>query len=565
MTRMGAWFANLRIGAKSALAPAFGIIGLIVVAAGAVVVLERLTEDFRSLNDTSFGRFAEAAQLDRAVLRVNAELYAIGSLAANANDAKLLATRIAAVRQRMDDLTRDATAVTRLADGAGDGKAIVATLAAYRQGAGEMLDMTAVDAGMALLLMGGVQENYVRLEGLLDALVQAVDHGRATTYQGALASIGMARTVLLAAAILATLLAIAAAAIATRAISRPVVALTAVMTRMAQGSSESAITGVERRNELGAMARALQVFNETTIERARLLREQGAEREARLARARGLEAGVKLFESEVATILATFAAAATELDGAARSMSTRAGETAEQSAAALAVAQQTSADVQSVTQVAEAIAASIAEIAGQVAHASAIAQGAVAEARRSNVAVASLAVAAQKIGEVVTLIQTVAGQTNLLALNATIEAARAGEHGKGFAVVAVEVKHLAGQTARATEEIAGQIAAIQSATGAAVEAIRAIGGTIAEIDRISASIAGAVEQQGAATRAIVANVQHAAAGTRAMSACMAGISSASGEVGEAAAHVLHSADQLAGESATLKRRVETFLATVSAA
>jgi len=562
---MGAWFANLRIGAKSMLAPAFGIIGLIVLAAGSVLVLGRLTQDFRSLNEVSFVRFADAAKLDRAVLRANAELYAISSLAANANDAKQLAARVAAVERRMDDLTRDASSVAGLASSASDGKAIVATLAAYRQSAHEMLDMTTTDAGMALLLMGGAQDNFAKLEGLLNALVEAVDHGRTETYQDALASIGTARASLIGAAILATLAAIVAAAMVTRAISRPVVALTAVMTRMAQGSSEAAIAGCERRNELGAMARALQVFNQNTIERAHLLREQEVEREARLARAQALEAGVKAFEREVAAILTTFATAAADLDDAARSMSSRAGETAEQSAAALAAANQTSTEVRSVTQAAEEIAASIAEIAGQVAHSSAIAQGAVAQARRSDDAVQSLAVAAQKIGQVVTLIQTVAGQTNLLALNATIEAARAGEHGKGFAVVAVEVKHLAGQTARATQEISSQIAAIQAATGAAVEAIRAIGATIVEIDQISASIAGAVEQQGAATRAIAGNVQHAASGTQVMSASMSGMSRASGDVGEAAARVLRSAGQLAGESATLKRRVESFLATVSAA
>ena len=236
MTRIGTWFANLRIGAKSALAPAFGIIGLIVIAAGAVLVLARLTEDFRSLNDTSFVRFAEAAKLDRAALRVNAELYAIGSLAANADDTKLLTARIAAVQQHMGDLTRDAAAVTGLAGGAGDGKAIVAALAAYRKSATEMLDMAGADSGMALLLMGGVQDNFVRLEGLLDAQVDAVDRGRAETYQSALGSIGGARAALVAAALLATLLAMLAAVTATRAISRPVVALTAVMTRMAEGS-----------------------------------------------------------------------------------------------------------------------------------------------------------------------------------------------------------------------------------------------------------------------------------------------------------------------------------------
>ncbi len=313
------------------------------------------------------------------------------------------------------------------------------------------------------------------------------------------------------------------------------------------------------------MARALEVFKDHAIERASLLRAQETERGARLAHAQMLETRVKEFERGVASVLASFSAAATELDEAARSMSARAGETARQSASGLNVASQTSTDVRTVTDAAEELAASIAEIAGQVARASAIARDAVAQARHTNQAVGGLAVAAGKIGEVVVLIQSISGQTNLLALNATIEAARAGEHGRGFAVVAAEVKQLAGQTGRATEEISTQIGAIQAATRAAVEAIRAIGGTIEEIDQISTTIAGAVEQQGAATRAIAGSVEHASAGTREMSASMAGMSRAADEVGEAAAHVLHSSAVLSGESAALKGQVETFLATVSAA
>jgi methyl-accepting chemotaxis protein len=559
---MFAWFANLRIGAKSALAPSLAIVGLIGVAAGSILVFHRLTQDFRSLNETSFVHFVQATELDRAVLRINAELYAIGSLAANANDAAQVAGRAAAVLQRADALSQSAGAVAGSSD---DGKAIVATLAAYVKTAREMLDMTAVDAGMALLLMGGVQDNFARLEGLLDAWVDAADRERARTYQDALSSIDTARLGLICGATLAMLLALAAALVATRALSRPVVALTAAMTRIASGASEIEIAGGERSNELGAMARALAVFKTNAIERDRLLREQAAEHDARLARSQTLDACVRVFEGEVAAILATFAAAAAELDDAAGSMSARAGETAQRSSAALTIAGQTSADVQTVTAAAEELSVSIAEIVGQVARASQVAQGAVDQAQLTNDTVGGLALAAQKIGEVVTLIQNIAGQTNLLALNATIEAARAGEQGKGFAVVASEVKSLAGQTARATDEISSQIGAIQSASSAAVASIRAIGATIAEISQISSAIARAVEQQGASTREIAGNVQHAAAGTREMSDSMSGMNQASEEVGEAAAHVLHSAGQLAGQSATLKQRVESFLAAVSAA
>jgi methyl-accepting chemotaxis protein len=559
---MMGWLADLRIGAKSALAPALAILGLIIVAAGSVLVFQLLTQDFRSLNETSFVRFAKATELDRAVLQAHAELYAISSLAANANDAAQVAARSAAVLQRLDEFIRTAGLVAGDTD---DVKAIVTTLAAYAKSAHDMLDMTKVDAGMALLLMGGVQDNFDKLEKLLNTLVQEADRSRASTYLSALASIDTARIGLIVAAAVSTLLALLAAAAATRAISRPVVTLTAVMTRLASGATDVVIGGCERRNEFGAMARALEVFKQNATERGRLLREQEAERDARLTRTQNLDTCIKAFEAEVATILATFAAAATELDAAAGSMSARAGETAARSSAALAIAGETSVDVQTVTEAAEKLSASIAEIAGQVARSSAVAHGAVEQAHSANGTVEGLAVAAQKIGDVVTLIRTIAGQTNLLALNATIEAARAGEHGKGFAVVASEVKHLAGQTARATEEISSHISAIQSASSAAVEVIRAIGATIAEISEISSTIARAVDQQGESTREIAGNVHHAATGTREMSASISGMSQASEEVGVAAAHVLHSADELAGQSGTLKQRVESFLAAVSAA
>jgi methyl-accepting chemotaxis protein len=557
---MIAWFANLRIGARSAMAPALAVLGMIGVAAASVIVFEQLTQDFRSLNEVSFDGFAKATKFERSILQVNAELYAIGSLAANSSEAAQVAARIATVLKRFDAL--DATSVAGLA---GDSKTILATLATYAKSAREMLDMTSVDAGMALLLMGGVQDNFARLEALLGALVEAADRERIGTYQSALGSIGTARAGLIAGALLATLFAVATAAMTTRSISRPVVKLTAAMTRIADGANDVAITGSERRNELGAMARALEVFKRNAIERDRLLREQKTEHEARLERSHALEARVKAFEREVGTILATFAAAAVELNDASRAMSARADETAERNSAVLAVANETSANVQTITAAAEELTASIAEIGGQVAHSSTIAQGAVEQARRTNQSVDGLAAAAQKIGEVVTLIQNIASQTNLLALNATIEAARAGEHGKGFAVVASEVKNLAGQTARATEEISSQIAVIQSASNATVEAIHEIGVTIASIDQISTSIAGAVEQQGSATREIAGNVHRAAAGNREMSVSISAMSQASDEVGAAAPHVLHSAGQLTGESATLKERVENFLAAVAAA
>jgi methyl-accepting chemotaxis protein len=218
-----------------------------------------------------------------------------------------------------------------------------------------------------------------------------------------------------------------------------------------------------------------------------------------------------------------------------------------------------------VATAAEELSVSVLEIGRQVEQSSNIADHAVVEADRTNTTVEGLSRTAQRIGEVVQLIETIAGQTNLLALNATIEAARAGDAGKGFAVVASEVKSLASQTAKATEEIRAQISEIQGATGQTVEAIRSIGTTIRQMSEIATTIASAVEEQGAATREIASNVHQAAQGTGDIASNIEGVSHAAGETGAAASQVLSSAGELARQSETLRRDVDDFLANVRAA
>jgi methyl-accepting chemotaxis protein len=246
-------------------------------------------------------------------------------------------------------------------------------------------------------------------------------------------------------------------------------------------------------------------------------------------------------------------------------MSATAEETERQSTAVAAASDQATANVQTVAAASEELSGSIAEIGRQVADSARIAGLAVEEANRTNGQVTALSEAAQKVGDVIRMINDIASQTNLLALNATIEAARAGEAGKGFAVVASEVKSLANQTARATEEIASQIEAIQAATTDTVEAIQRIGGTIGQISEISATIAAAVEQQGAATQEIARNVTEAATGTADVSSNIATVTRAAGETGAAASQVLSAAGELSQQGETLSAEVARFLQNIRAA
>ncbi|QJE74432.1 HAMP domain-containing protein [Aerophototrophica crusticola] len=271
------------------------------------------------------------------------------------------------------------------------------------------------------------------------------------------------------------------------------------------------------------------------------------------------------FENTVKAVVDTVAAAAEELQASAGAMSATAEQTNRQATAVAAAAEQASANVQTVASAAEELSSSIAEIGKQVALSSQVAADGAVQAGETKAVVDGLAQAAQRIGQVVDLINSIASQTNLLALNATIEAARAGDAGKGFAVVASEVKALAQQTQKATEEISGQIGAIQAATGNSVTAIGQIAGVIARVNEISATIAAAVEEQAAATREIARNVEQAAQGTHEVSSTIAGVSQAAAESGSAATQVASSSAELSRQSGLLSRQVDSFLQSIRAA
>ena len=346
---------------------------------------------------------------------------------------------------------------------------------------------------------------------------------------------------------------------------RPVQKLTNVMNSLARHELATEVPDADKKDELGEMARAVQVFKDGLLTADRLSLEQTNEHAAQEKRAAYVSQLIKNFDDQASVVLRTVSSAATELNATAQSMTAIASETNRQAASASSAADQTTANVQTVAAAAEEMAASIGEITNQVSRSKDVSDRAAQEVRATDETVASLAEAAARIGAIVQLIQEIASQTNLLALNATIEAARAGEAGKGFAVVASEVKALAQQTAKATEEISIQVSAVQEATGRSVVAIRSIGGTIDSITEIGSSIAAAMEQQGASTSEISRNVSQAAAGTQEVSANVSQVTDAAGQTGAAASQVLGAAQELAQQAETLRGQVERFLADIRAA
>jgi methyl-accepting chemotaxis protein len=423
-----------------------------------------------------------------------------------------------------------------------------------------------LDSEQLTLLNGPMREAGEALSADAGKAKDANLADQATTEQQALATIasGDSRVAVLGVAGLA--IGIVLAWFIGRGISQPVVRMCAAMRALAEGDKTIEIPGVGRKDEIGQMAGTVQVFKDGMIEADRLREANERQRqEAEAERKTGMLKLAETFESGIKGVVNSVASQATEMQAAAQAMSHTAETATQQATAVAASVEQASANVQTVATAAEELSASVLEIGRQVDQSSKIAGQAVAEADRTNETVEGLDRSAQRIGEVVQLIETIAGQTNLLALNATIEAARAGDAGKGFAVVASEVKSLASQTAKATEDIRTQIGEIQGATGQTVEAIRSIGTTIRQMSEIATTIASAVEEQGAATREIASNVHQAAQGTADIATNIEGVSRTASDTGTAASQVLGAAGELSKQSETLRRDVDEFLATVRAA
>ena len=428
-------------------------------------------------------------------------------------------------------------------------------------------DMPAGNRDAAILHLNG--EMYGPYRAVADATRALVDLNLARAKDAGVAmrdeQTSAVRSMLVTLCI-AVLLALGAMAYSFLGVSRPITRMAERMRRLAEGDAQADVPYARRRDEIGSMSAAVQIFRDNLV-RTRALEEETvlARASAEEQRKAGMRQMADTFEQAVGGIVGAVSASATQLQATAQTLTVTAGETAHQSTTVAAAADQASANVQTVAAAAEELGSSVQEIGRQVSGSSDLARTAVGEADQTLHLVQALSQASARIGDMVGLISNIASQTNLLALNATIEAARAGEAGRGFAVVATEVKELAAQTARATEEISTQIGQIQAVTGQAVGAIGTITTRIREINDVASSIAAAVEEQGAATQEIVRNVAQASTGTHEVTTNIAGVARASEETGAAASEVLSAASELSRQSEHLNGEVSRFLSTVRAA
>ncbi|PYE99919.1 methyl-accepting chemotaxis protein [Rhodopseudomonas faecalis] len=365
--------------------------------------------------------------------------------------------------------------------------------------------------------------------------------------------------------IVAVVVGVAASFMAIRDVSIGIASIVKPMQDFTRGDLSADVPHRGQNTEIGSMADALQLFKEALIAKRDSDAAAAKEAEEKIARGQRVDAATRRFEGSIREIVETVSKASSQLEASAGTLSTNVEHAQQRTTTVAAASEQASTNVQSVASATEEMSSSINEISRQVQESARIAGEAVDQARKTNDRVSELSQAAARIGDVVELINTIAGQTNLLALNATIEAARAGEAGRGFAVVASEVKALAEQTAKATGEISQQIGGIQTATQSSVSAIKEIGQTISRMSEIASTIASAVEEQGAATQEISRNVQQAARGTQEVSSSIIDVQHGASEAGSAATEVLSAAQSLARDNERLKQEVSSFLQTVRAA
>jgi methyl-accepting chemotaxis protein len=556
---MLAAIANTRILIKVFVAPVILIISMLVLGVVFHFAMNRQNAAMDRMVNSSFANSRAAAELDGMAATIESNLYRILGWKA----AKEEKEKIAALDKQLNaDLKAFSDKANALLKAMSADATMAKRVKDYVLAAGDVLGMYDSDHLTALSMMGATELEYDGLRTELQGLAEKAASRAAEDYRDT-AQLA-ASTKMEYALVLGFFLLIGAMSTFAmgRMIARPVTEITQVMGKLAGDDLDVDVPFLDRRDEIAEMAAAVEVFKANKRRSIELERAQRADQEAKEQRRIAMEQHAARFEASVTGTLEAVVAASSHMQETAGTMADTAETVRSQSEAVSSAAAQASDNVNSVAAGAEELSASIKEIGRRVSHSSAMARTAAQESEEANGIVRSLAEAAHRIGEVVDLITSIAAQTNLLALNATIEAARAGEAGKGFAVVAGEVKNLANQTARATDEIAGQIAVVQSRTTAAVDAIAHIAGTITEIDTVAAEIAQAVDQQDAATQEIARNVQQAAVGALTVTDSIQSVSAATSSSGQIASDVLQSARHLSAKAEHLHKEVDSFLAAI---
>lgn len=438
-------------------------------------------------------------------------------------------------------------------------------LAAYIDGAKHMFEVAVRNPADADKDLPAFLTAFSNLEGAMasvsDKIEAAVANARDTSDRTA----SMAKMALAAVGLLALLVSGGLFYGSWRTVIDPLMKLSAAMAQLRDGKNDVAVAGTDRRDEIGQMAVSVESFREAAIARIALEAATGRDRAEKARRAEAVSRATEAFASEVETLIGQVASAAVQLEGSARALANSANESVGRSENVAAASAQSATTAETVAAAAQELSQSITEVASRVRDAETAAQSAVQETVKSGEEIAQLADAARRIGEVTNLIAEIAAQTNLLALNATIEAARAGSAGQGFAVVAQEVKQLATQTAKATEQISQQIAGMQSMTERSVAAMSQIKDVVGQVEVIGSAIAAAAEEQDAATREVTRGINEASDGTRQISANIEAVTDAARDAGRAANEVLDASGLLSANASALRERIVHFIEEVKAA
>ena len=566
---MFGWIKNIGLSWKVQLAPGFLVVVLVGIGAYALLALRSNQAAVDALVSGPVRQSELANDLTTTAWMAHAKLYRLAATASNEQDEK----KIAAFAKEASAAAARISEALKAVEGARSDRQLESfdklktAVAGYLKQSKNAVEMADGDAGSALMFIKGAERNFADIEKLTDDLIMRSSDSKDREIARAGMRLDQQQLTLTVALLFVAFTGIVVSFLIGRSISRPVVAMSKAMRELAAGNFDVQLPGLDRRDEVGKMAQAVEEFKVQAVAKAQSETAEREEKNRELAAARRVELHnlAEGFETAVGNIIENVGSASSELENSAVILTKSSAATQQLSTVVAAASEETSANVQSVASATEEMASSINEIGRQVADSNRIANDAVDQAQKTDARIAELSLAASRIGDVTQLITTIAEQTNLLALNATIEAARAGEAGRGFAVVAQEVKALAAQTAKATSEISTQIAGMQTATQDSVLAIKEISGTIGRVSEIAAAIAAAIEEQGAATHEIARNVQQAALGSTQVATSIADVNRGAGDTGSASSQVLSSAQLLSDENKRLKAEVVKFLATVRAA